>query len=314
MERIRLDRFLPTRGGLALAVIGLGIFGAAQTTGAGWLTVLASLIVGTLMVGIIWPIILIRSISVELSGPDDVVVDRPFPLSVRLDRPEVGLRLEIAELTAASVWVQPPSAGTINVTSTKRGVLEYLTVNISCTAPFDIFSARRRIRVALPDSIFVAPQPIPMQLPDRLLGGSGGDGVGAGGVGPGEMVRSLREYVPGDAMRMVHWRASARRDHLLVKELEPPERPHLAVIVDVSGADGDHAAGEAAGLIQAARHRGHPVTLLTVERAGRVVGDVGSVREAGRRLAGAMPGEPPNGPIPDGAQIIRLGQTVEALT
>jgi len=314
VERIRLDRFLPTRGGLALAVIGLGIFGAAQTTGAGWLTVLASLIVGTLMVGIIWPIILIRSISVELSGPDDVVVDRPFPLSVRLDRPEVGLRLEIAELTAASVWVQPPSAGTINVTSTKRGVLEYLTVNISCTAPFDIFSARRRIRVALPDSIFVAPQPIPMQLPDRLLGGSGGDGVGAGGVGPGEMVRSLREYVPGDAMRMVHWRASARRDHLLVKELEPPERPHLAVIVDVSGADGDHAAGEAAGLIQAARHRGHPVTLLTVERAGRVVGDVGSVREAGRRLAGAMPGEPPNGPIPDGAQIIRLGQTVEALT
>ena len=313
MERIRLDRFLPTRGGLALAVIGLGIFGAAQTTGAGWLTVLASLIVGTLMVGIIWPIILIRSISVELSSPVDVVVDRPFPLSVRLDRPEVGLRLEIAELTAASVWVQPPSAGTINVTSTKRGVLEYLTVNISCTAPFDIFSARRRIRVALPDSIFVAPQPIPMQLPDRLLGGSGGDGVGAGGVGPGEMVRSLREYVPGDAMRMVHWRASARRDHLLVKELEPPERPHLAVIVDVSGAGGDRAAGEAAGLIQAARHRGHPVTLLTVEIAGRVVGDVGSVREAGRRLAGAIPGEPPSGPYPDGAQIVRLGPATGAL-
>ena len=313
MDRMRLDRFLPTRGGLALAMIGLGIFGAAQTTGAGWLTVLASLIVGTLLVGIIWPIILIRSTTVRLSGPVDVVVDRPFPLSVRLDRPGVGLRLEIAELIAESVWVQPPSAGTMNVTSTKRGVLEYLTVNVSCSAPFDILSAKRRIRVALPDSVFVAPQPIPMQLPDRLLGGSGGDGVGAGGVGPGEMVRSLREYAPGDAMRMVHWRASARRDHLLVKELEPPERPHLAVIVDVSGADGDRAAGEAAGLIQAARHRGHPVTLLTVEKAGQVVGEVGSVREAGRRLAGAIPGEPPSGPLPDGAQIVRLGQAPGAL-
>lgn len=313
MERIRLDRFLPTRGGLALAMAGLGIFGAAQTTGAGWLTVLASLIVGTLLVGIIWPIILIRSTTVDLSGPIDVVVNRPFPLGVRIGRPKVGLRLEIAELTAESVWVQPPSAGTMNVTSTKRGVLEYLTVDVSCSAPFDIFSAKRRIRVALPDSIFVAPQPVPMQLPDRLFGGSGGDGVGAGGVGPGEMVRSLREYVPGDAMRMVHWRASARRDHLLVKELEPPERPHLAVIVDVSGADGDRFAGEAAGLIQAARHRGHPVTLLTVEKAGRIVGDVGSVREAGRRLAGAIPGEPPSGPFPGGAQIVRLGQATGAL-
>jgi uncharacterized protein (DUF58 family) len=301
------SRYLPTRGGVALALLGLGIFGAAQTTGAGWLTVLSSIVAGTIAVGVIWPIILIRTVELSVTTPADAVANRPFPLDVRVERPTAGVRIEPSDLIAQPVWAQPPSGGVIEASAGIRGVFDSIGFDVSCSAPFDLFTARRHIPVELPQPLYVAPEPIPMQLPDRLLGGSGGDGMSAGGSGPGETVRSLREYTPGDAMRMVHWKASARRDQLLIKELEPPQRPHLAIAVDVSGADGEQAAGRAAGLIRTARRQGHPVTLLTVEAAGQIAGDVGSVREAGRRLAAATRGSPPTGPVPDGAEFIRLG-------
>lgn len=307
MFRPRESRYLPTRGGVALALLGLGIFGAAQTTGAGWLTVLSSIVAGTIAVGVIWPIILIRTVELSVTTPADAVANRPFPLDVRVERPTAGVRIEPSDLIAQPVWAQPPSGGVIEASAGIRGVFDSIGFDVSCSAPFDLFTARRHIPVELPQPLYVAPEPIPMQLPDRLLGGSGGDGMSAGGSGPGETVRSLREYTPGDAMRMVHWKASARRDQLLIKELEPPQRPHLAIAVDVSGADGEQAAGRAAGLIRTARRQGHPVTLLTVEAAGQIAGDVGSVREAGRRLAAATRGSPPTGPVPDGAEFIRLG-------
>lgn len=312
MPRLTNLRYLPTKGGVALVLLGLGIFGAAQTTGAGWLTVLSSLVAGTIAAGVAWPIILVRATEIRLTAPADAVANRPFRLEVRIDRPTAGVHITPTDVAAESVWAQPPSDGVIEVRAHRRGILDRIGIDVSCSAPFDLFTAKRHLSIELPQPIYVAPEAIPMQLPDRLLGGSGGDGIGAGGSGPGETVRSLREYMPGDAMRMVHWRASARRDELLIKELEPPERPHLALIVDVSGVDGEPAAGRAAGLIREARRRGHPVTLLTVETAGRMAGDVGSMREAGRRLAGAVPGVPPDGPIPDGAEIIRLGGMMPA--
>jgi uncharacterized protein (DUF58 family) len=300
-------RFLPTRGGIALISLNLGIFGAAQTTGAGWLAVLASLVAGTLAVGAIWPVVLVRSIVLDASGPVDVVAGRPFALALRIDRPRAGVLLEIPALTTPAVWAQPPSQGVIPVRAPNRGVVRQLTIELSCGAPFDLFAARKKVTVDLIDPIYVAPQPIPTRLPAQPAGGAGRDGTAPGGTGPGDMVRSLRQYTPGDAMRMVHWRASAGRAELVVKELEPPERPHLAVIVDVSGPDAERSAGEAAGLIQAARRDGLPVTLSTFTAQGPVIGDVGSMREAGRRLAGAMPGVPPAGPLPAGTEIIRVG-------
>jgi uncharacterized protein (DUF58 family) len=45
-----------------------------------------------------------------------------------------------------------------------------------------------------------------------------------GGADPGEDdLRALREYVPGDATRLIAWKASARTGDLLVRQLEAPQ-------------------------------------------------------------------------------------------
>jgi uncharacterized protein (DUF58 family) len=45
-------------------------------------------------------------------------------------------------------------------------------------------------------------------------------------------LHSVRDYVEGDSLRKVHWRTTARRGRLMVKELEDAPRDDVAVVLD----------------------------------------------------------------------------------
>ncbi|WP_436495436.1 DUF58 domain-containing protein [Actinokineospora sp. HUAS TT18] len=124
---------------------------------------------------------------------------------------------------------------------------------------------------------------VPRVLPVRGLP----SGARRGQVGADERVErggtdlvGLREYVPGDDLRRLHWATSARTGTLMIREDADPARPHLAVLLD------DRAAGYpearqfedaveiAASLLTSAIGDGHPVRLLTV--SGSVDVEVGA--------------------------------------
>ncbi len=54
-------------------------------------------------------------------------------------------------------------------------------------------------------------------------------------------LHSVREYEQGESLRKVHWKTTARRGQLMVKELEDAPRDEIAVILD---ADADAVVGE----------------------------------------------------------------------
>ena len=54
---------------------------------------------------------------------------------------------------------------------------------------------------------------------------------GRGGNDPGE-VRGIREYIPGDPVKNIHWKLSGKLDKLLVKELGIPITDQFLVILD----------------------------------------------------------------------------------
>lgn len=86
-------------------------------------------------------------------------------------------------------------------------------------------------------------------------------------------LRSVREYVPGDELRHVHWRASAKAGHLLVREYVDPVQPHCTVVLDTReaalGADAFEEAVEvAASVLWAAAVEEHHVALVTGEPGG----------------------------------------------
>ena len=81
---------------------------------------------------------------------------------------------------------------------------------------------------------------------------------------------TLREYVPGDDLRHVHWKSSARTGSLMVRQYVDTDIPELTVVLDVArtaydpDGDGFEAACEAAASIIEAFHRqGFSVRLMT---------------------------------------------------
>jgi uncharacterized protein (DUF58 family) len=110
----------------------------------------------------------------------------------------------------------------------------------------------------------------------------------------GDVVRGVRDYVPGDPIRRVHWPSSARRGDIVVKEVEEPAAPRLIVALDMGGGGvaGEAAAGRAAWYAYEALRRGYEVVLATAEPGGPVTGRVGPPTDVNQRLARASRGAP----------------------
>ena len=84
---------------------------------------------------------------------------------------------------------------------------------------------------------------------------------------------ALREYVPGDDLRHVHWRSSAKTSTLQVRQYHDTRRSHLTVVLDASAdsfADGDDfetAVSVAASIAARAHQEGVDVSMLCGEHA-----------------------------------------------
>jgi uncharacterized protein (DUF58 family) len=59
-------------------------------------------------------------------------------------------------------------------------------------------------------------------------------GVAAPRAGSGTELFGVREYRPGDSLRRIHWRSSARHGELIVREHEPPGVPALLICLDAA--------------------------------------------------------------------------------
>lgn len=80
---------------------------------------------------------------------------------------------------------------------------------------------------------------------------------------------ALREYVPGDDLRHVHWRSSAKHGQLLVRQFLDTRRSHLTAIVDAnpeayrSADDYETGISAAASLLVRALRDGYDVSFLS---------------------------------------------------
>jgi uncharacterized protein (DUF58 family) len=101
--------------------------------------------------------------------------------------------------------------------------------------PFGLFEIERKISATSKLVIYPATVPISdFTLPSGLL--PGGDALRRRTHYITTNASGVRDYVPGDSFSRIHWRSTARRDRLIVKEFELDPLADIWVILDAERA------------------------------------------------------------------------------
>jgi len=208
--------------------------------------------------------------------------------------------------SAAEPVIVDPGASVELVTElspTRRGDRPAVRVTVRSYGPFGLgfrqTTTGQSRRITPPWTLRVLP-PFHSRrfLPEKLSRLRIIDGqVVARGRGQGTEFDSLREYVVGDDVRSIDWRASARAEHVMVKNWRPERDRRVLCVLDTGRTSaarvGDQprldAAIDAALLLAAvAAHAGDRVDLLAVDTAVRASVSTGSHRTLLPTLVDAM--------------------------
>jgi uncharacterized protein (DUF58 family) len=275
----------PTRGALGLGGVGGLLVAAGATAQAGWLFVLAAGVLGALAASaVLCPRLgrcrVRRELPATAVAGEDVlvrleVVDerrRRAPLRIEDHHPA----LEPAALFCEATGGGRAASGQHVRRVLRRGVFSGGEVRLASAWPFGAVRAQRDLDVS--SDVVVVPRTLPLH--DFPFAGAGDDADAAAlppSSGHGEQLAGVRDYRAGDDIRRVHWRSTARRGHLVVREDARTPTPRVALVLAGAeyGEPPDSAfealVTAAASIALHALERGHDLELLRPDPGGDAI-------------------------------------------
>ncbi|MFJ4174869.1 DUF58 domain-containing protein [Microbacterium sp. NPDC089696] len=140
----------------------------------------------------------------------------------------------------------PPETGQLSylITGVRRGVWPIGPLLLRTVDPFGL--AQREQAFGETRTVTVVPEVFTLSSLAVRVGAAGGTAqTSSSRLGQGSDNLSPRVYVPGDSMRRIHWRATAHRGQLMVRQEEEESSPDALVVLDRSAsrweAQGDSA-------------------------------------------------------------------------
>lgn len=231
LDRKRVYIFPSRAGGMFLGVIGLMLIGAINYDNA-LAYILAFLLVGLVFTAMLHTWRNLAGLALAEVAAEPVFAGAPARFEFRFadaeQRPRHTLRLRRLLKHKGAGWWRPLVDGTaecdtldanatqivMQVQTIRRGWLPLDRVELSSRYPLGILRAWAYLRQDARCLVYPTPGGrLPLPPGQRGAGGDGGDGAGV------DDFAGLRPYVAGDSLRSVHWKAAARGDALLVKQL-----------------------------------------------------------------------------------------------
>jgi len=279
-------------------LMGAGVlFLIGTSVQAGWLFVIAALLIGATLAGTVLASGALRGVTATIAAPGEAEQGVETIVELRVSNGGRGARWNVValdrHLDAATGFVPVLRGGeaieiaTLRVPA-RRGEIVTSSVELRSSAPFGV--AERRRTVPVDSRTLVLPrvfplgrlpfvEPVPTNEPafrSAPRRGHGPDYV------------SVREYRTGDSMRHVHWGLTARHGQVMVREFEQERTRRVAIAIDTERDRGekwtplDRACAAAASLADAAAAHGHGSRLLAVTADGTV--DVLARADLGEQL------------------------------
>jgi uncharacterized protein (DUF58 family) len=272
-----------TSRGRGVLVTGVVVYAAAWTFGSRALYPVATGLVLTVALAVVWVRLSSRPPHVSRYGAardvvegDDVFVELLIETTSTVPPPTLVAHERAGRLGERRIELLRNGLGAYRAVyelyAVPRGRYPFEEVRLTIEDPFAL--ARTEIVQGEPQALVVYPRLVDLE---RLFSEGGAHAQEGRRLllqrPTGFELHSVREYVHGESLRMVHWRSTARRGQLMVKELEDAPRDEVAVLLDgdASAVVGDsfEVAVRVAGSILQAHHRRNRRCALVVNSAAR---------------------------------------------
>jgi len=246
-RRLRAPRSLrATRAGWCFIAIIFGVGFAALNTGNNLLYLVLALMLAFLVLSGLLSETSLRGIRIERKLPNELfarganrIVLRVFNKQNRV--PAFAISLEDTLETGGG----PASAGrafalrigpneAVNrsyvLEPDARGTIRFDRVRVSTRFPFGLFV--KSAELDAPAEALVYPELIPIGDPSHASAAGDEDREADGHSLSGDNLAGLREFVPGDSIKRVHWRRTLRAGRLVVGEREGDAIGEIEVLLN----------------------------------------------------------------------------------
>jgi uncharacterized protein (DUF58 family) len=267
-----LTQFRVTRDGGIFAGALFVVLAAAVNTSNNLLYMVLSALLAVVVISGLLSIRNFNSVRMELILPGQTFAGEPFPLSVRVHNrgklfPAFSLSAEPPGNALYFSVIQPQ--GTVVHTSetqfTHRGSYTFKKLRTASRFPFGFFVKARQYPVEAQCICY------PKILPQDQLEISIQDVLGTHQRmerGLGSDLHTIRDYMPSDSARHVHWKATAKTSTLKTREFAADDSPRILLAFDRYGKPDDaerfeHLVSQAASLAFHLMRNGMAVTLVS---------------------------------------------------
>jgi uncharacterized protein (DUF58 family) len=258
----------PTREVWALLVLTTALVVAALISANNLIYLILSAILGLWLIDAVLGPWNLRHLSVRRELPAELFAETAARggfrvLNQRRWLPSVVVRIEDEHGDAEGVMdrLGPGDEGLVPAgwTFAGRGEAHLGRLRLGSAFPFGLMW-RHRI-VDLPAEILVYPRPRPAE-PRVEAGDTGADGLEPAGRGAIGDLEGLKDYAPGDPVRRIHWRTTARVGHPVIVLRTDEQADRVTVRVrNLHGRAWEHELSRASGEVLRAFHRGCRVGL-----------------------------------------------------
>ena len=232
----------PTREGWWCLLSAVGVGFAAVSTGNNLLYLLEAMLLGLIVVSGLLSEMSMRGLRLALHVPDEVFAGRPALFAVAVAN---GKR----RLPSYSLGLAAPGRGEIvrylprlrageerlvawETTFPSRGRERLPALRVTTRFPFGFFAKSGPVAVDAEIVVYPALRPATAEIRRHAQGTIS---AAPRRAGRGHGLRNLREYRVGDDPRLIHWRLSAKRQALVVRELEEETAPDARLVLVGTG-------------------------------------------------------------------------------
>jgi len=147
----------------------------------------------------------------------------------------------------------------------RRGPIEFEQVVVSTSFPFNVFNKSVAWRQSQQALVYPHLHRINRRLLARMAHLDVTGRHQTDRTGGHEEFYGLREYRPGDSLKMIDWRRSARTGKLVAREMTKPTPPRMMILLDLSdpGPPAAHTAEATGGRKRGRRRRGGEAVEMT---------------------------------------------------